>query len=97
MELPWMDLESEIKDSVRAWRAAVQVACVVNVSYRNDLVDSDFVHIRVDARARSHTVNMMGCSPYALYGAAAIRWPSRTWSLCSYAESIHSIWAAAIR
>ena len=33
MDFPWMDSESEIKDSVRAWRAAVQVACVVNVPY----------------------------------------------------------------
>jgi len=61
MEFPWMDAESHIKGSVRAWRAAFPVARAVNVSQRNDIVDTDFVHIRGDARMRLHTVNMRLC------------------------------------
>jgi hypothetical protein len=61
MDFQWMDDVSRIKGSVKAWRAAFPVARAVNVSYRYDLVDADFVHIRGDARARLHTVNMDGC------------------------------------
>ena len=63
MDFPWMDAsyESRVKGSVRAWRAAFPVARAVNVSYRDDIVDADFVHIRGDARVRLHTVNMWSC------------------------------------
>ena len=47
MDFPWMDARLKIKGSVRAWRAAFPVARAVNVSYRRDIVDADFVHIRV--------------------------------------------------
>ena len=61
MDFPWMDEESVFKGSVRARRAAFPAARAVNVSGRADIVDSDFVHIRGDARARLHTVNMSVC------------------------------------
>ena len=63
MDFPWMDAshESRIRGSVRAWRAAFPVARKVNVSYRDDIVDADFVHIRSDARVRLHTVHMRNC------------------------------------
>jgi hypothetical protein len=61
MDFPWMDAKSHIKGSVKAWRAAFPVARAINVSKRNDIVDADFVHIRGDARARLHTVNMRNC------------------------------------
>ena len=61
MDFPWMDEESIIKGSVKAWRAAFPVARAVNVSGRNDIVDADFVHIRGDKRVRLHTVNMRNC------------------------------------
>ena len=61
MEFPWMDKKSKIKGSVRAWRAAFPVARAANVSYRDDIVDADFVHIRGDARVRLHTVYMSNC------------------------------------
>jgi hypothetical protein len=61
MDFPWMDAESQIKGSVKAWRAAFPCARAVNVSWHGDIVDADFVHIRGDARARLHTVNMGYC------------------------------------
>ena len=61
MDFPWMDAESRIKGRIRAWRAAFPAARAVNVSCRYNLVDSDFPHIRGDARARLHTVNMSWC------------------------------------
>ena len=62
MDFPWMDAESHITGSVKAWRAAFPHARADNVSDREDIVDADFVHIRGDARVRLHTVNMMwGC------------------------------------
>ena len=61
MDFPWMDIQSRIKGNIKAWRAAFPVARAVNVSYRNDIVDADFVHIRGDARVRLHTVNMWKC------------------------------------
>ena len=60
-DFPWMDSKSQIKRSVKAWRAAFPVARAVNVKYRNDIVDADFVHIRGDARVRLHHVNMRRC------------------------------------
>jgi len=61
MDFPWMDEESKIKGSVKAWRASFPVARAVNVNERQDIVDADFVHIRGDARVRLHTVNMRSC------------------------------------
>ena len=61
MDFPWMDDITRITGSVRAWRAAFLAARAVNISGRNDIVDSDFVHIRDDARARLHSVNMVFC------------------------------------
>ena len=61
MDFPWMDKESKIKGSVKAWRKAFPYARVVNVSWRQDIVDADFVHIRGDARVRLHTVKMWHC------------------------------------
>ena len=62
MDFQWMDAESHIKGSVKAWRAAFPCARAVNVSYRYDIVDdADFVHIRGDARVRLHTVDMAHC------------------------------------
>ena len=66
MDFPWMDAESVIKGSIEAWRAAFPAARAVNVKAgyggrRKPIVDSDFVHIRGDARARLHTVNMFNC------------------------------------
>ena len=60
-DFQWMDAESRIKGSVKAWRAAFPVARAVNISHRNDIVDADFVHIRGDARVRLHTVDVAGC------------------------------------
>jgi len=60
-DFPWMDSETKIKGSVKAWRAAFPVARAVNVSERDDIVDEDFVHIRGDARARLHTVKIARC------------------------------------
>ena len=61
-DFPWMDDESRITGSVKAWRAAFPVARKVNVSRRDDIVDADFVHIRGDARrVRLHTVHMYRC------------------------------------
>ena len=61
MEFPWMDLESEIKGSIKAWRAAFPVARALSVEGRQDIVDADFVHIRGDARVRLHTLDIRGC------------------------------------
>ena len=61
-DFPWMDSKSQIKRSVKAWRAAFPVARAVNVSERNDITDEDFVHIRGDARVRLHTVDIDGCT-----------------------------------
>ena len=69
MEYPWMNAETRNRGSVRAWRAAFPAARAVNVSRksmmnlegrRTSIVDSDFVHIRGNARARLHTVDMSG-------------------------------------
>ncbi len=60
-DFPWMDEDSHIKGSVKAWRAAFPVARAVNISERQDIVDADFVHIRGDARVRLHTLDMRGC------------------------------------
>jgi hypothetical protein len=62
MDFPWMDVKSRIRGSVKAWRAAFPCARAVNVAGRRDIVDADFVHIRGDARARLHTVNMGWCN-----------------------------------
>ena len=77
MDFPWMDARSIIKGSLRAWRDAFPAASTVNVSElnkdgsqlhyfavgrREPMVDSDFVHIQGDVRARLHTVNIMCCS-----------------------------------
>ena len=61
MDFPWMDSTSKIKGSIEKWRASFPVARAVNVSERKDIVDADFVHIRGDARARLHTVDMNRC------------------------------------
>ena len=61
MDFPWMDKESKIKSGVKAWRKAFPYARAVNVSWRQDIVDADFVHIRGDARVRLHTVEMWSC------------------------------------
>ena len=42
----WMDAKTVIKGSLRARRAAFPAARTVNVSERDNIVDSDFVHIR---------------------------------------------------
>jgi hypothetical protein len=60
-EFPWVDAKTEIKGSVKKWRAIFPYAQAVNVSNRNDIIDADFVHIRGDARARVHTVIMPRC------------------------------------
>ena len=62
MDFPWMDFVTYLGGDLKVWREAFPAARAVNVSDRRDLVDSDFVHIRGDARARLHTVNMMSCS-----------------------------------
>ena len=67
MDFPWMDASwvSHVKGSLRAWRAAFPAARVVNVKgvwRQKPIVDSDFVHIRGDARARLHTVDMSDCT-----------------------------------
>ena len=62
MDFEWMDAESRIKGSVKAWRAAFPCARAVNVSQRRDIVDADFVHIRGDAHVRLHSVNINRCS-----------------------------------
>ena len=62
MDFPWMDADSKIYGSLRVWRAAFPAARAVNISTRPFLVDSDFVHIRGDARARLHTVSTRKCS-----------------------------------
>jgi hypothetical protein len=56
-----MDSVSRIRGSIKKWRTAFPCARAVNVKYRNDIVDADFVHIRGDARVRLHTVIMWGC------------------------------------
>ena len=66
MDFPWMDAESIIRGSLMAWRAAFPAARAVNVTEgyvgrRKPIVDEDFVHIRGDARARLHTVDMREC------------------------------------
>jgi hypothetical protein len=53
-DFPWMDYESHIKGSVKAWRAAFPVARAVSVWGRQDIVDADFVHIRGDACAATY-------------------------------------------
>ena len=57
----WMDAESQIKSSIEVWRAALPAVSVVNL-IREDIVNSDFVHVRGDARARLHNMNMGMCS-----------------------------------
>jgi hypothetical protein len=59
-DFPWMDAESVINGSIKAWRAAFPCARAVNVVERA-LVDADFVHIRGDARVRLHTVDLSMC------------------------------------
>ena len=62
MDYLWMDVETRNMGGMRAWRAAFPAARVVNVSWRIDIVDSDFVHIRGDAaHGWLHTVNMNRC------------------------------------
>ena len=61
MDFQWTDAVSKVKGSVKAWRAAFPEARLVNVSERDDIVDADFVHIRGDARARLHTVDISRC------------------------------------
>jgi hypothetical protein len=43
------------------WRRAFPAARAVNVSFRKDLCDADFVHIRGGPGVRLHTVRMRGC------------------------------------
>ena len=61
-DFPWMDTMTRIRCSVKAWGAAFPCARAVNVLWRQDMVDSDFVHIRGDARVRLHTVIISRCS-----------------------------------
>ena len=61
MDFPWMDAMSQIKGSVKAWRAAFPCARAVNVLVRDDIVDADFVHFRGDARVRPCIVRMAEC------------------------------------
>ena len=61
MDFPLMDAESMIKGSLEMWRVAFPAARAVNVSCRYNLVDSNFVHIRCNARAQLHTMNMSWC------------------------------------
>ena len=84
-----MDEESKIKGSLEAWRAAFPAALAVNVSGQDNIVDADFVHIRGDARARLHTVNIRNCRR-AVEG-------SRTRPLCTCVGSTRLIWTAAAR
>ena len=63
MDFPWMDVYSVIRGSVRAWRAAFPAARAVNVcGVWRYIVVTDLIHIRGDARARLHTVNMTRCA-----------------------------------
>ena len=62
--------ESRIKSSLRAWRADFPAVLAVNVSFRNDIVDSGFVHIRGDVLVRSHTVDTSKC--HSVTGAAFV-------------------------
>ena len=66
MDFPWLDDNSRIRGSVKKWRAAFPYAGAVNASLRNDIIDSDFVHIRGDARVRLHTVDMARLVVYSL-------------------------------
>ena len=66
MDFPWLDDNSRIRGSVQAWRAAFLCARAVNVSLRNDIIDSNFVHIRGDARVRLQTVDMARLVVYSL-------------------------------
>ncbi len=58
---PWMDAETRISGNLEKWRKIFPYARAVNVSYREDVVDADFVHIRGDARVQLHTVNISKC------------------------------------
>ena len=61
MDFPWMNGKSVIKGSLAVWRAAFLAARAVIVKGRNGIADADFVHIRGNARARLHTVNLRVC------------------------------------
>ena len=65
-DFPWMDAKSRIRGSVKEWRAAFPCARAVNVSNCDDIIYSDFVHIRGDARVRLHTVDMARLVVYSL-------------------------------
>ena len=43
MDFPWIDENSYITGSVKAWRADFLAARVVNILWRDDIVDTDFV------------------------------------------------------
>ena len=119
-----MEARSHIKGSLKAWCAAFPAARAVNVSeYNKDgsdddfpvrrqrpIVDSDFVNIRGDARARLHTVVMSECK--RVTDAAFVHLRGIQWlyiSRCNQATitdaepsstcvgSNGSTWSAAIR
>ena len=54
--------DSRITGNVAAWRAAFPAARAVNVSFREDLRDADFAHIRGGPGVRLHTVLMAHCT-----------------------------------
>jgi hypothetical protein len=72
MAFEWMDPLSRITGNLKAWRAAFPLARVVNVSGRYNITDTDFVHIRGDARVRLHTVNIGRCRNLRITDAAFV-------------------------
>ena len=89
MDFPWMDDDSRIKGSIRAWRAAFPAARAANVSGRFDLVDADFVHIRGEAQhARLHTVIMCNCCEITDAAFVQLRGIHTLDMSCCYQKSI---------
>jgi len=56
-EHKWMDSETRIKGSLKLWRICFRNARAANISYRRDLKDIDFVHLK-----GIHTLNMSCCN-----------------------------------
>jgi hypothetical protein len=89
MDFPWMDDDSRIKGSIKAWRAAFPAARTANVSGRFDLVDADFVHIRGDAQqVRLHTVIMCNCCEITDAAFVQLRGIHTLDMSCCYQKSI---------
>ena len=89
MDFPWMDDDSRIKGSIKAWRAAFPAARTANVSGRFDLVDADFVHIRGDVQqVRLHTVIMCNCCEITDAAFVQLRGIHTLDMSCCYQKSI---------